>query len=200
MAQEILKNTGNSIIVALSDTTIGKVVLPNPLTFVDLATGKPVKLGKDPTLEDEMATLIYANTINDLLPKFIQKQTWEEEKTEENEENKIHDMMVMERLYPLPIHHFDLSTRKIMFEEFETKIKELHDNDFVHGDFLRPTNYFTRNNREWMFANVIQTESRLRLIDTGFSKIQNKDNIREFYHILFREREEIDYFKSYYFE
>jgi hypothetical protein len=195
MAQEILKNTGNSIIVALSDTTVGKVVLPNPLTFVDVATGKPVKLGKDPTLEDEMATLIYANTINDLLPQFIKKQTWEEEK---EEGNKIHDMMVMERLYSLPIHHFDLETRKIMFEDFETKIKELHDNNFVHGDFLRPTNYFTRNNKAWMFANVIQTETRLRLIDTGFSKIMNKDNIREFCQILIQERDEIDYFKTYY--
>lgn len=195
MKEEILKNTGNSIIIALSDTTIGKIVLPNSVVFVDVATGKPVKLGEDPTLEDEMITLIYANSINNLLPKFIKKQTWKEEK-----ENKIHDMIVMERLYPLPIHYFDLSTRKIMFEKFEIKVKELHDNSFVHGDFLRPTNYFTRNNKEWMFANIIQTETELRLIDTGFSRIKNKDNIKEFYHILFRECDEMEYFKAYYFE
>jgi hypothetical protein len=39
---EILTQTDNTIIVALSDTEIGKVILPNNVQFVDAKTGKPV--------------------------------------------------------------------------------------------------------------------------------------------------------------
>jgi tRNA A-37 threonylcarbamoyl transferase component Bud32 len=85
-----------------------------------------------------------------------------------------------------------------MMQVFEQKMKELHDFQFVHGDFMRPTNYFTRGNREWMFGNILQTETGLRLIDAGFSKVYNKENAEEYVHILIRERDEILVFKDYY--
>lgn len=107
-------------------------------------------------------------------------------------------MLVMERLYPLPIHHFDLSVRTGMVADFEVKFEALHDGHFVHGDLVRPTNPFNRGDLAWMFSNVVQTEGSLRLIDAGFSAILQKNNVKEFVHTLFRERNEIKYFRSYY--
>jgi hypothetical protein len=183
-----------SHIIALSDAEVGKVILPNPYQWVDVATGKPVQLGKMPTLEDEIRLLQYANGINDLMPKFIRQETW----TLEN--GKTHPMMVMERLYPLPIHHYPLKLRQAMFRVFELEMKELHINKFVHGDFMRPTNYHTRNNLEWIFKNVVQTETKLRLIDTGFSLCYSKNEREKFIHTLLREEHEIPVFKKYYLQ
>ncbi len=179
--------------VALSDTEIGKVVLPDQLVLVNAVTGEPVDFGGEkPSVAKEALALQYANSINDLMPRFVGKQTWQDE------DGTAHDMLVMERLYPLPIHHFELPVRQEMMKLFEEKMKELHDNQFVHGDFMRPTNYFTRGNLEWMFNNIVQTESGLRLIDAGFAIICKRDNIEMFVHILFRERNEIGYFREYY--
>ncbi len=195
---QILEQTHASIIIAISDTEIGKVVLPSQVVFVGMNTGEifePFE-GKDkPSLSREIESMQYANAINDLLPKFIRKDTWK------NEEGTQHDMIVMERLYPLSIHHFDLEIRKVMMRKFELEMKELHDNDFVHGDFCRPTNYFTRGNREWMYKNIVQTEMGLRLIDAGFSRFFKRDNnARMFASILVEERNDIPYFSAYYLD
>jgi hypothetical protein len=170
----LLEKTIMSQIIALSDTEVGKVVLPNPYQLVDVATGEPVQFGKPPTVEDEILMLQYANKINDLMPKFIRQQSW----TLEN--GKTYPMMVMERLYPLPIHHYPLKLREVMFRVFELEMKQLHIHNFVNGDFMRPTNYHTRNNLEWIFKNVTQTEDRLRLMDTGFSMRYSKQESEKF--------------------
>jgi hypothetical protein len=183
-----------SHIIALSDTEVGKVVLPNPYQMIDVATGKPVQWGKQPTVEDEILLLQYANSVNDLMPKFIRQEMW----TLEN--GKTYPMMVMERLYPLPIHHFPLKLRQAMFRVFELEMKQLHLHNFVHGDFMRPTNYHTRNNLEWIFKNIVQTNDKLRLIDTGFSLRYSKEDGKPFVHTLLREEQEIHVFKKYYLE
>ena len=189
----VLQNNTLSTIVALSDTEIGKVVLPNTMKMIDVSTGKEVNFGgEDPTVEAEAIALQYANTINDLMPKFIRTDTWR------TESGKDYDMLVMERLYPLDIHHFDLPIRKAMMDLFELEMKQLHDSFFVHGDFMRPTNYYTRNNLEWIFQNIVQTEAKIRLIDAGFAIICKKDNIKKFVHIQCQEQREIPCFKEYY--
>lgn len=190
---QILEQSTHTIIVALSDTEIGKVILPNTFQFINVSTGKPVDfLGDSPTVESERVALQYANGINDLMPKFIRKQTWQAE------DGKDYDMMVIERLYPLPFNHFDVPTRTVMMAHFERNLKELHDNHFVHGDLMRPTNFFTRDNKDWMFKNIIQTQSGLRLIDAGFGTICEKGNIELFVSILIRERKEMTYLKEFY--
>jgi hypothetical protein len=189
----VLESSSNTLIIALSPTEIGKVMLPNNLQFVDANTGKPVDfLNEQPTFEDEVAALIYANAINDLMPKFIRKDRWQ------TTDGKEHDMLVMERLYPLPIHHFDRAIRTEMMMQFAAKLKELHENRFVHGDLMRPTNFYTRGNQEWMFKNIVQTKEGLRLIDAGFGKVLTRDNIKLFVHTELRERAEVDYFREYY--
>ncbi len=88
-----------------------------------------------------------------------------------------------------------------MIADFEAKMKELHDNDFVHGDFCRPTSYYNRNDCAWMYKNIVQTEKRLRLIDTGFSRYFARDNnVENFVKCRYEEQQEIPYFKKYYFE
>jgi hypothetical protein len=189
----ILENSRNTLIIALSPTKLGKVMLTNHLQFVNANTGEPVDfLNEQPTFEDEVAALIYANAINDLMPKFIRKDRWQ------TTDGKEHDILVMERLNPLPIHHFDHAIRTEMMQLFEAKLKELHENHFVHGDLMRPTNFYTRGDQEWMFKNIMQTEDGLRLIDAGFGKILTRDNVKLFVHTQFREQAEVGYFKEYY--
>ena len=127
----IIEENQNAIVIALSDTEVGKVILPNKIVWVNAKTGEPVDLfGK----EDE--------------PSF----------------------------------------------EKETQA-------LVHGDFCRPTNYFTRGNFEWMFKNIVQTEKGLRLIDTGFSKYLSREkNTRMLASCLIEERQDINLFRYYYLE
>ncbi|MEO0040985.1 MAG: hypothetical protein RL329_433 [Bacteroidota bacterium] len=190
----LLEKSIFTLIIALSDTEVGKVILPNPYQWVDTATGEPVQMGKYPTLDAEIPLLQYANGVNDLMPQFIRQETW----TLENGET--HPMMVMERLYPLPIHHYPLKLRQAMFRVFELEMKELHLHEWVHGDFMRPTNYHTRNNLEWIFKNIVQTEGRLRLMDTGFSMRYSTKEHAHFRHALRNEKEEIAIFEKYYLE
>lgn len=134
----------------------------------------------------------FANAINDVLPQFIRQQTWQ------TEDGVDHEMMVMERLYPLPFNHFDVPTRTVMIDQLEQKLRELHDNNYVHGDLLRPTNYFTRGDKDWMLKNVVQTENGLRLIDAGFGRIYDKKNSKEFAGSLVQERYEFADLKTLY--
>ena len=193
----ILEQNRCSIIIALSETELGKVVLPNNIVWknmqgeiIDLFDGE-----RKPSFEREAEALQKANTINGLFPAFIRTDTWQDE------DGKTHKMLVMERLYALPIHHFNLEIRQVMMSDFETKMKELHGKYFVHGDFCRPTNYLTRNNYAWMFKNIVQTEQGLRLIDTGFSKYRSRDkNTRMLIASLIEEQDDIDLFREYYLE
>lgn len=190
----ILHRTPTTIIVALSDISVGKVILPNPMVWVNAATGEPIDLINEggTTVEKESRLLQYANSINDLMPKYIEQQDWLHEAS-----NTTYKMLVMERLQLLPIHNFELTTRKKMFLDFETKLKALHDHNFVHGDFLRPTTPLNRGDFEWMFANIIQTATGLRLVDVGAAQIYNKDS-QYFFHTLIRERRELTVFREYY--
>lgn len=193
----ILHESLNTIIVALSDTTVGKVQLPRMGEWVNAKTGKPVDfLNKGgPTVENEVKALQYANAINDLMPRFYHVEPWQ------MEDGATHDMIVMERIYPLPIHHFDLPVRIAMMATFEAKMKALHDAWFVHGDFIRPTSYFNRGDQAWMFGNIVQTESGLRLIDAGFAQIgstKDIEKLRPIIRIMVQEAAEVKYFRKYY--
>ncbi|MEY3241100.1 MAG: hypothetical protein RIR11_2538 [Bacteroidota bacterium] len=192
---QVIEHSSASIVIALSDTEIGKIQLPSTLVFVDVHTGEPVNLVEDgggPTIQKETMALIQANLINDLMPKFIRLQPWQ------LDDGTTHEMLVMERLLPLPIHHFEYSVRLEMLKRFEQQIEELHQNNFVHGDFQRPTTVFNRGDQKWMYKNIVQTEQGLRLLDAGFGTKLDKDNIKLFVSILIRERDEVKYFRSYY--
>lgn len=191
----ILEQSSHSILIGLSETEVGKILLPNTMVLVDAETGEPVNLlsHDEPTLKKEAAALQFANTINDLMPQFYRIQPWQ------TEDGKEHEMMVMERLYCLPIHHFELPLRQEMMSRFEEKLKELHSALFVHGDLMRPTRFFNRGDNAWIFENIVQTENGLRLIDAGFAKIGNQENLKTVVQIILQEEEEVDCFRDYYF-
>lgn len=196
MNHEILENNLHSLIIALSETELGKVVLPD-CTIWKNQNGEVVDMkalfgSKDRTVKDEAENLQYANAINDLMPKFIRQDKWL------MQDGTTADMLVMERLYILPNDHFELSVREKMLVRFENQMKELHNHLFVHGDFIRPTSVYTRNNYEWMFQNIVQTATGLRLIDAGFAEIYDGNNAKDFAYVRYREQQEIKIFRKYY--
>ena len=99
----------------------------------------------------------------------------------------------MERLYPIPVESLTKTELTEQILDFETKLTALHEARFVHGDIRRPL---------WRapecFANIILTKEGFRLIDTDFSIVLNRDNIEEFVHKKFTERDELKSFKNYF--
>ena len=68
---EVLERNINTIIIALSDAELGKIILPNSFVLVNAITKKVADLGfKKPNMTDEIAALQYANAVNDLMPKI----------------------------------------------------------------------------------------------------------------------------------
>jgi len=63
---------------------------------------------------------------------------------------------------------------------------------------MRPTHYYNRNDKEWIFQNIVQTATGLRLIDAGFAKTREKDNFRAIISVILCEQEEMKCFKEYY--
>ncbi|MBL7785642.1 MAG: hypothetical protein JNM36_07040 [Chitinophagales bacterium] len=183
-----------TLIIALSDAELGKVMFSNPIRWVD-SDNNPVDLGlEQPTAQKEAKMLRYANEINDLMPRFIEMRQW----TTPNGE--VHDMVVMERLEVLPIHHFDKSTRLQMLKVFNEKLEEQRNSFFLHNDIKRPTMYFNRGDKEWMYSNVIQTPSQLRLIDAGFARVYPYNDLSDFRMSLRRNLLESMDFGDYYME
>jgi hypothetical protein len=193
----VLEETSSSLIVALSDTEVGKVLLPPKYVWVDAETQEPINFPDSnwsPSHQKECDYLQFVNKINDAFPKFLRSDFWE------MPEGERFDMLVMERLYPLPYNYFGIAERRKMYAELKRKLLELHDFNFIHGDIMRPTNYYTRGNYEWMFGNIVQTENGLRLTDLGFSmRYGDAEHKRSYIARMLEEKNEIEYFKNYYF-
>ncbi|MCC5946349.1 MAG: hypothetical protein JJT94_15565 [Bernardetiaceae bacterium] len=198
MESIVLHESHASKIIALSKTEVGKIQKPSTIQWVNAITQEPVDCFDEyePSLEKEITALIYANQVNNLLPKFLRKDQWVDE------DGNYKDMIVMERIYPLTLYHFEISKRQEMIKIFKEKIKELHDNNFIHGDLVRPTHYYNRNDYQWIFGNIVQTENELRLLDTGFSHVLYKEldaeKIRRFVMGLYQEKKEVEAFQAYY--
>jgi hypothetical protein len=195
MTPTILAQKPHTLIIALSETEVGKVNLFKIPKSEDSDKNVMLfKVNELPTLQREIEATQFANSINDLLPQFIRKDIWKAE------DGKEHDMMVMERLYPLHTHHFDLETRNKMFDVFEEKMSKLHMGGFVHGDFCRPAILHKRRDYEWLFENIVQTTQGLRLLDPGFALYIGRDDVESFVDCLLEERKSIKLFRKYYFE
>ena len=186
MSYEIISESHNHRIVALSDTEVGKIPPINPLVFVNVATGKEEPmLNFKMDIDLEIKRLIFANAINDLMVRFIRKDRFDEST----------DMLVMERLYPIDFQSLDKQERIPVFEKFKAQIYELHRKGFLHGDIEHPI----RGNPEFLFNNIILTSNGLRLVDTGFSVIR-KDEPDRFITLLRGELLEIMDFKEYFLD
>jgi serine/threonine protein kinase len=186
MNYQILSENNNHRLVAISDTEVGKLRAVPTYQWVNAVTGEEVSFfNMQMDVDAEIEKLVYANSINDLMVRFIRKDKFDDE----------YDMVVMERLYPIHYHSISLEKRKEYFEKFYHQISELHDKGFLHGDIQQPINDIA----EVVFSNIVLTETGLRLIDTGFSMIlKSEPNLRKYFERYYHELLEIKNFEEYF--
>ena len=163
-----LSSGANNSVIVLSDTEVAKLFTHD--TRSDIGS--------------EAEKMKYANTINDLVVKFIRLDYHEELQAQ---------MLVMERIRPIDYRAYEVEIRQLWFEVFESEMDVLHKAGFVHRDLKRPSNI-----GGLAFDNILLTEQGLRLIDVGISIIQKQVGNKIFEKSLEIERQEIGVFKDYF--
>lgn len=132
-------------------------------TVIVLSDEHVAKLFTDDTRSEigsEAEKMKFANTINDLVVKFIRLDYNESIQAE---------MLVMERIKPLDFRAFELEIRALWLDVFEDELRELHKAGFVHRDLKRPSDI-----GGLAFDNILLTEQGLRLIDVGISALKTQ--------------------------
>ena len=102
-------------------------------TVIVLNNSEVAKLFSGDTRSDlgsEAQKMKFANTINDLVVKFI--------KLDYNEQLQS-EMLVMERIYPIDFRAYEIEIRELWIEVFESELHKLHQYGFVHRDLKRPS-------------------------------------------------------------
>ncbi len=158
----------HNIVIAVSETEAGKVFEGN--TKSDIVA--------------EAEKLKFANSINDLVVKYIridyhQENNWE--------------ILVMERLYPLDYRGIEHEKRELIFEVFEDELKELHRRGFVHRDLRKPSHAIWER-----YDNIFLTDRGLRLIDVGISALRATVGEKVFAKYVEIELEELSQFKAFF--
>lgn len=156
-------------------------------TVIVLSDTEVAKLFTDDTRSDigsEAEKMKFANTINDLVVKFIRLDFQEDLQAE---------MLVMERIRPIDYRAYEVEIRELWFDVFESEMKELHKAGFVHRDFKRPSNI-----SGLAFDNILFTEKGLRLIDVGISAIQSQVGDKIFEKYIEIEEKEMRLFRAYF--
>ena len=135
-------------------------------------------------LGSEAEKMKFANTVNDLVVKFIRLDYNDELEAE---------MLVMERIQPIDFRAYEVEIRELWFEVFYDELKALHEAGFVHRDLKRPSNI-----QGLAFDNILLTNKGLRLIDVGISALKSQVGDKLFQKQLAIEIEEIELFKEYF--
>ena len=123
-----LSSGANNSVIVLSDTEVAKLFTHD--TRSDIGS--------------EAEKMKYANTINDLVVKFIRLDYHEELQAQ---------MLVMERIRPIDYRAYEVEIRQLWFEVFESEMDVLHKAGFVHRDLKRPSNI-----GGLAFDNILLTE------------------------------------------
>ena len=160
-----LSTGAHNVVIALSETEAAKLFVDN--TRSDIGA--------------EAEKMKFANSINDLVVKFVRLDLNEELST---------DMLVMERLYPMDFRAYEQERRLLWLDVFEDELAQLHRAGFVHRDLQRPS-----NQPGLRYDNIFLTQTGLRLIDVGVSALREKVGERLFSRFVERELEEPDAFK-----
>ena len=156
-------------------------------TVIVLNDNEVAKLFSGDTRSDlgsEAEKMKFANTINDLVVKFIRLDYNEDLQSE---------MLVMERIRPIDFRAYEVEIRELWVEVFEHEINALHKAGFIHRDLKRPSNI-----QGLAFDNILLTEDGLRLIDVGISSLKSQVGEKIFVKQLENELEEIQLFKEYF--
>ncbi|MEP7171361.1 MAG: hypothetical protein ABI855_18475, partial [Bacteroidota bacterium] len=155
-----LSSGANNTVIVISETEVGKLFIGDTRSEIG----------------SEAEKMQFANTINNLIPKFIRLDFNETIQAE---------MLVMERIYPIDFRSYEVEIRELWFEVFEDELKALHHAGFVHRDLKRPSGI-----GGLAFDNILLTQTGLRLIDVGISALRKQvgDKIFEKY-IEFEKKE-----------
>jgi serine/threonine protein kinase len=158
----------NNTVIVLSDFEVAKLFLED--TRSDLGS--------------EAEKMKFANTINDLVVKFIRLDYHEDLQAE---------MLVMERIKPIDFRAFEIEIRELWLDVFEDELKKLHKAGFVHRDLKRPSDI-----SGLAFDNILLTETGLRLIDVGISALKHQVGENLFQKQVEIELQEMELFKEYF--
>jgi len=139
-----LSSGANNTVIVLSDTEVAKLFTGD--TRSDIGS--------------EAEKMKFANTVNDLIVKFIRLDYSEELQAE---------MLVMERLRPMDYRAYEVEIRELWLDVFEDELRALHQAGFVHRDLKRPSDI-----GGLAFDNILLTEQGLRLIDVGISALRSQ--------------------------
>ncbi len=163
-----LSSGANNTVIVLNDKEVAKLFSGD--TRSDLGS--------------EAEKMKFANSINNLVSKFI--------RLEYNEDLQC-EMLVMERIKPIDFRAYEVEIRQLWLEVFEQELKDLHKLGFVHRDLKRPSDI-----QGLAFDNILLTEQGLRLIDVGISALKTQVGEKIFEKQLEIELQELELFKEYF--
>lgn len=158
----------NNAVIALSDTEVAKLYTGD--TRSDIGS--------------EAEKMKFANTVNDLVVRFIRLDFNDELQAE---------MLVMERIRPIDYRAHEVERRELWYDVFADELAALHQAGFVHRDLRRPSDL-----DGLAFDNILLTEQGLRLIDVGISALRAQVGERIFEKYLEIERAELLQFREYF--
>ncbi len=164
----LLSSGANNKVIVLSETEVAKL-------FVDDSRSD---------IGSEAEKMKYANSVNDLVAKFI--------RLEYNDQLQA-EMLVMERIYPMDYRSHEVERRELWFEVFEQQLNDLHNAGFVHHHIKRPSNL-----TGLAFDNILLTNQGLRLIDVGISALKSQVGEQLFAKYLEVELKELAEFREYF--
>ena len=156
-------------------------------TVIVLNENEVAKLFSGDTRSDlgsEAEKMKFANSINDLVVKFIRLDYNDELQSE---------MLVMERIYPIDFRAYEVEIRELWLDVFENELSKLHQSGFIHRDLKRPSDI-----QGLAFDNILLTNQGLRLIDVGISAVKSQVGDKIFNKQLEIEKQEIQLFKEYF--
>ncbi len=158
----------NNTVIVLSDTEAGKLFVGD--TRSDIGS--------------EAEKMQFANTVNNLVVKFVRLDYNETIQAE---------ILVMERIHPLDFRAYEVEVRQLWLDIFEDELKQLHQAGFVHRDLKRPSNI-----GGLAFDNILLTQQGLRLIDVGISALRKQVGDKIFEKYVEIETKEMEEFKEYF--
>jgi serine/threonine protein kinase len=162
-----LSSGANNTVIALSEHEAGKLFFENTRSEIG----------------SESEKLKFANSINDLVVKFIRLDLL----TDDTE------VLVMERLYPIDFRAFEYERRQLLFDVFADELAQLHKNGFVHRHIRRPS-----DKPGFFFDNIFLTDKGIRLIDVGISALRSQVGDRLFDKFVAQELNELKEFETFF--
>jgi len=166
--QRKLSAGANNTVIVISDTEVGKLFVGDTRSEIG----------------SEAEKMRFANTVNNLVVKFVRLDYNETIQAE---------MLVMERIHPMDFRAYEVEVRELWLDVFEDELKQLHQVGFVHRDLKRPSNL-----SGLAFDNILLTQQGLRLIDVGISALRKQVGDKIFEKYIEIENKEMEEFREYF--